>query len=44
MTISKLNSDLAWAIVAYFILENKKFRSVTGIQYQARFLNDTIFY
>lgn len=44
MKAVQLNGELAWAIVAYNVIENGKFKSVTGIIYEAQVENESIFY
>ncbi len=44
MKIVSLNGELAWAIVAFHVLQNESFHSVTNITYQARVDDDLIIY
>ena len=44
MKIAPLNGRLAWAIVSFYVSKNKSFESVSGITYEADFLDDLIQY
>lgn len=44
MKIASLNGNLAWAIVGIYVSKNKSFRSVSGITYEAKLLNNLIQY
>ncbi len=44
MKAVSLNGELAWAVVAFYVLQNKSFKSVSGISYDARLEEDEIIY
>lgn len=44
MNIVSLNGELAWASVAYYVLQHKNFKSVSGIEYQTRIAGNKIYY
>lgn len=39
-----IDGELAWAIVAYYVLLNGRFSSVTGIVYKAYLSGDLVYY
>lgn len=44
MTIVSLNGELAWVIVAFYVMQNQGFFSVTKIKYKARLESDAIYF
>lgn len=44
MKIVSFNGELAWAIVAYYVIQNGNFLSLKKIKYNARFESDAIYF
>jgi hypothetical protein len=44
MKITSINGNLAWSIIAFYIIQNKSFTSIKGIVYQAKLLSNRIEY
>jgi hypothetical protein len=44
MKISVLNKKHAWSVIAYYIIKNKSFKSISGIKYSANISDHSISY